>query len=223
LGSLGSGKARINHAGFREFFGYKVRIIAGKYRGQMLGAIPGLKTRPTADRVREAWASTVESILPGGFEGITVLDAFSGSGALGLEAISRGASAAVFCEVDTRVCNAIRQNTSIVDDTDCAISILTLDVFSPRSSRLISRLGPYQLIILDPPYTTSVLRVRKLLVELSQTASLASGALVTYEHEKRKGFAIDATILRDDGFLESFKVVSCKTYGMTQIDYLLYQ
>jgi len=200
-----------------------LRIIAGKYRGRMIQSVPGRKTRPTTDRVREAWASTVESLLPGGFEGITVLDAFAGSGALGLEAISRGASTAVFCEVDTRVSKVIRHNVSFVDDTDCAISILTLDVFSPHSSRLISRFGPYQLIILDPPYTASVLRVRKLLAELSKTSSLACGTLVTYEHEKQKGFGIDATFIKDDGFPESLKVVSCKTYGLTQIDYLLYQ
>ncbi|MEO6604102.1 MAG: RsmD family RNA methyltransferase, partial [Aeromicrobium sp.] len=75
------------------------RIIAGKYGGRQLQTPPGDGTRPTSDRVREAMFSSLQSEL-GGFDGVRVLDLFAGSGALGLEALSRGATAADFVESD---------------------------------------------------------------------------------------------------------------------------
>src|SRR5947208_1335701 len=86
-----------------------MRIIAGKWRGRILEAPPGMGTRPTADRVREALFSMLASRL-GSFEELRVADLFAGSGALGFEALSRGAAYATFVESDPKAAAAIRRN-----------------------------------------------------------------------------------------------------------------
>ncbi|MGL4541172.1 MAG: RsmD family RNA methyltransferase, partial [Polymorphobacter sp.] len=86
-----------------------MRIIAGKWRGRALASPPGEATRPTADRVREALFSMLTSRL-GSYEGLRVLDGFAGTGALGLEALSRGAAHATFVERDAAAVKALRGN-----------------------------------------------------------------------------------------------------------------
>src|SRR5438067_10641164 len=86
-----------------------MRIIAGKWRGRAIEAPPGLATRPTADRVRETLFSMLASRL-GSFDELRVADLFAGSGALGLEALSRGAASATFVESDPQAAAVIRQN-----------------------------------------------------------------------------------------------------------------
>jgi 16S rRNA (guanine966-N2)-methyltransferase len=86
-----------------------VRIIAGEWRGRRLQSPPGLDTRPTADRVRETLFSMLASRL-GSFEGLRVADLFAGSGALGFEALSRGAAFACFVENDSKAAAAIKRN-----------------------------------------------------------------------------------------------------------------
>ena len=88
-----------------------MRIIAGKWRGRPIDGPPGLATRPTADRVREALFSMLASRL-GTFEDLRVADLFAGSGALGLEALSRGASHATFVEKDSAAAAVIRRNAA---------------------------------------------------------------------------------------------------------------
>ena len=88
-----------------------MRVVAGLYRGRRLQAPPGRSTRPTSDRVREA----LFSILGPAVEGARVLDLFAGSGALGIEALSRGAAEAVFVESDPRAAAAIRGNLKTLD------------------------------------------------------------------------------------------------------------
>ena len=83
-----------------------MRIVAGEWRGRRIKAPPGDRVRPTADRVREAWMSIVQAQLPGA----RVLDLFAGSGALGLEALSRGASSAVFVEIAPQSLRALGDN-----------------------------------------------------------------------------------------------------------------
>src|SRR5215218_2705118 len=83
-----------------------MRIVAGEWGGRRIQAPPGRGTRPTTDRVREAWMSTVAPHLPGA----RVLDLFAGSGALGLEALSRGAASATFVEQDAKALASLRAN-----------------------------------------------------------------------------------------------------------------
>jgi 16S rRNA (guanine966-N2)-methyltransferase len=119
-----------------------MRIIAGKWRGRTLEAPPGRATRPTADRVRETLFSMLASRL-GGFEDLRVADLFAGSGALGLEALSRGAESATFVENDPAAAAVIRRNTEKLD--------LPVELLS-ASALALPRSEPFDLIFADPPY-----------------------------------------------------------------------
>jgi 16S rRNA (guanine966-N2)-methyltransferase len=120
-----------------------VRVVAGEWRGHRLSAPAGAATRPTADRVREA----LFSIL-GPLEGLSVLDLFAGSGALGLEAISRGAASAVFVERGAPALDLIRRNIEELDVGD-RTRIVRADAM-----RFALELGSgaYDIALADPPY-----------------------------------------------------------------------
>lgn len=124
-----------------------MRIIAGQWRGRKLLAPAGETTRPTADRTRETLFSMLVSRV-GAFEGLRVADLFAGSGALGLEALSRGAAHCMFVEQDPAAIRAIRSNIANFQAApQCdvrAASVLTLGVAKE----------PLDLILLDPPYQT---------------------------------------------------------------------
>ena len=119
-----------------------MRIVAGKWRGRPLEAPAGLATRPTADRVRETLFSMLTSRL-GSFEDLRVADLFAGSGALGLEALSRGAASATFVDNNARAAAAIRANAAR----------LGADVQLLQGSALsLPRSAPFDLLFADPPY-----------------------------------------------------------------------
>lgn len=124
-----------------------MRIISGDWRGRKLIAPKGEITRPTADRTRETLFSMLVSRL-GSFEGLSVLDLFAGSGALGLEALSRGAASCHFVEQDSAALKALRTNVEALAGRGAA----TVQAGS------VMALGParstFDLILLDPPYRT---------------------------------------------------------------------
>jgi 16S rRNA (guanine966-N2)-methyltransferase len=126
-----------------------MRLVAGTARGRRLVVPPGDAVRPTADRVREALFASLMPLLPAA----SVLDAFAGSGALGLEARSRGAARVTFIERERRAVDALRRNIATVglDGT----TVLPADAV--RTLRDAARVGalagsPYDLVLLDPPY-----------------------------------------------------------------------
>jgi 16S rRNA (guanine966-N2)-methyltransferase len=119
-----------------------VRIIAGAWRGRPIEAPPGQGTRPTADRVRETLFSMLASRL-GSFEGLRVADLFAGSGALGLEALSRGAAHATFVENDPAAAAIIRRNAGKLG---AEVQVLAGSAFALPGS------DPFDLIFADPPY-----------------------------------------------------------------------
>jgi 16S rRNA (guanine966-N2)-methyltransferase len=121
-----------------------VRIVAGSRKGHRIEAPKGVVTRPTGDRVREA----VFSII-GPIEGARVLDLFAGSGALGLEALSRGASACVFVERDRQAARVIRENLEKLRLTGAVVVERTV-VAALREER--DRGRRYDLVLADPPY-----------------------------------------------------------------------
>jgi 16S rRNA (guanine966-N2)-methyltransferase len=121
-----------------------VRIIAGEWRGRVLKAPPGDATRPTADRVRETLFSMLVSRI-GSFEGLRVADLFAGSGALGLEALSRGAAHATFVEQDSAALAALRANCDHLTAADQVRFIAGSAVRLPKAE-------PFDLIFADPPY-----------------------------------------------------------------------
>ena len=122
-----------------------MRIIAGQWRGRQLQAPPGVSTRPTADRVRETLFSMLASRL-GSFDGLRVADLFAGSGALGLEALSRGAAFACFVEDDGKAAATIRANAA-------ELGALAHVQILGGSALALPRSEPFDLIFADPPYT----------------------------------------------------------------------
>ncbi len=120
-----------------------MRIIAGRWKGHGLKALRGRSVRPTTDRVREAWMSA----LGGDVTGASVLDLFAGSGALGLEALSRGADRVVFVERSRGALRVLRANIERLHAGDQA-RVVTEDVF-----RFLRRVDePYDIALADPPY-----------------------------------------------------------------------
>jgi 16S rRNA (guanine966-N2)-methyltransferase len=129
-----------------------MRIISGQYRSRIIEAPPGLNTRPTSGRVREALFSHLQAaILDDGFDGLRVLDLFAGSGALGIEALSRGASHVTFVDADPIAARTVRKNLE-------ALRCQAADVLEARVPGALARLGqpaPYDLIFVDPPYAAT--------------------------------------------------------------------
>lgn len=119
-----------------------MRIIAGKWRGRTIDAPPGQGTRPTADRVRETLFSMLTSRL-GSFEDLRVADLFAGSGALGLEALSRGAASVTFVENDSAAAATIRRN---------AVRLGTTAQVLGGSALSLPRADAFDLVFADPPY-----------------------------------------------------------------------
>jgi 16S rRNA (guanine966-N2)-methyltransferase len=124
-----------------------MRIIAGEWRGRRLAAPAGDATRPTGDRTRETLFNMLASRV-GSFEGLSVADLFAGSGALGLEALSRGAASCLFVEQDPAAVKAIRANIDTLGARARA------DVRAGSVMSLGPAKQPHDLILLDPPYGT---------------------------------------------------------------------
>ncbi len=124
-----------------------MRVIAGEFRGRKLAAPQGEATRPTADRTRETLFNMLTSRL-GSFEGLGVADLFAGSGALGIEALSRGAASCLFVEQDDNAAEAIKRNVASFDLRGRA-TVQKGSVMSLGPARKV-----YDLLLLDPPYGT---------------------------------------------------------------------
>ena len=118
-----------------------MRIIAGTHRGARIAAPKGIATRPTGDRVREAAFNLI-----GPVDGAAVLDLFAGSGALGLEALSRGAASVTFVESDKAACRTISENLEKLNLTGARVTCGDAVWVVRQESR------PYDLILVDPPY-----------------------------------------------------------------------
>ncbi|MEO6628064.1 MAG: 16S rRNA (guanine(966)-N(2))-methyltransferase RsmD [Aquihabitans sp.] len=120
-------------------------MVAGSARGRRLDAPPGDATRPTSDRVRQAIFNALHSL--GALDGARVIDAFAGSGALGIEAMSRGAAQVTFAEPDPTARSVVVANLATTGLADRAV------VLSGDGQRAIAGDGPWDLILLDPPYS----------------------------------------------------------------------
>lgn len=122
-----------------------MRIIAGEWRRRLLQAPPGDATRPTSDRTRETLFAMLTSRL-GDFDGLRVVDLFAGSGALGLEALSRGAASCLFAEHEAAAIRALRTNiANLRAQQACDVRAVSVLSLGPAAE-------PYDLILLDPPY-----------------------------------------------------------------------
>lgn len=170
-----------------------MRIIAGEWRGRRLVAPEGDATRPTAGRTRETLFSMLVSRL-GSFEDLKVADLFAGSGALGLEALSRGAAQCLFVDQDQAAIKAIRSNIANLGAQDRS------DVRACSALALGTAKEPLDLLLLDPPYDTGAGAVA--IDKLSRQGWIGDGTWISLETARResvciKGFEVEAT--RDVG------------------------
>ncbi len=163
-----------------------VRVIAGTLGGRRLKAPPGRGTRPTADRVREALFSML-----GGLDGERVLDLFAGSGALGIEALSRGAGSALFVERDRRAAGVLEENLRELG--------LGSEVAAVRRGEALAALralaaggAQYDLVLIDPPYAEASDLGPKLAALLGPV--LAPGARVVSESDRRAALQLGLPI-----------------------------
>lgn len=174
------------------------RIIGGTAKGRLLRTPPGDRTRPTTDRVREALFSILVSQF-GSLQGLTVLDLYAGSGALGLEALSRGAGQAIAVEADRRAAQIIRANAHDLG--------LPLQVHHTRVERFLGQqgeAGDVDIVIADPPYDADNDSVTQVLGQL--LGWLSPQALVVVERSARSARLVIPTGLDEVGE---------RTYGET--------
>ncbi|GAB2931273.1 16S rRNA (guanine(966)-N(2))-methyltransferase RsmD [Streptomyces mayteni] len=158
------------------------RVIAGTAGGRRLAVPPGGGTRPTSDRAREGLFSTW-SALWGPLDGARVLDLYGGSGAVGLEALSRGAAHALLVEQDARAARTIRENIR-------ALGLPGAEQRTARAEQLAATPAPgpgYDLAFLDPPYAVHDDDLREILLTLAANGWLAAEAVVTVERSTRGG------------------------------------
>lgn len=168
------------------------RIVAGAARGRRLAVPPGDRTRPTSDRAREGLFSTVEAVL-GPLHGTRVLDLYAGSGAVGLEARSRGAAHVLLVEDDRVAVRTLRANVA-------ALGLSDVQVAAQPVARVlgVAPADPYALVFLDPPYALPDADVRTVLTTLLRQGWLEPGALVVVERATRGGpFAWPEGLLAD--------------------------
>ncbi len=157
------------------------RVIAGSAGGRRLAVPPGTGTRPTSDRMREGLFSTWESLH--GIGGSRVLDLYAGSGAVGLEALSRGADHALLVEPDAKAAKAIRDNIR-------TLGLPGAEFRAGRAEQIAAAVAagdPYDLVFLDPPYAVGHDDLREILLTLRSQGWLTGDALVTVERSTRSG------------------------------------
>jgi 16S rRNA (guanine966-N2)-methyltransferase len=158
------------------------RVIAGEAGGRRLAVPDGRDTRPTSDRAREGLFATITSIA-GPLDGARVLDLYAGSGAVGLEALSRGAGHVLLVEQGARAVRVIKENIE-------AIGLPGAVLVADRVERALAR-GPdgdrYDIVFADPPYALADAAVERVLSLLAEGGWLAPGALVIVERATRSG------------------------------------
>ncbi len=180
------------------------RIIGGTAGGRRLQTSRGSTTRPTSDRVREALFSTIESWC-GSLSGLRFLDLYAGSGAVGLEAWSRGAGVVTLVESDRRAATLIRTNARAVGYRAAEVLGTSVAATLRRPPR-----APYDVVFLDPPYPLSVEEVDEALSELDGQGWLVPGALVVVERSART---------TAPSFPDGFTDVRERRYGETTLWY----
>jgi len=190
-----------------------LRIIAGKHRRRRLTAPQGQRIRPTLERVREAAFNVLAHGVPDGLgaaglplpEGTRVLDVFAGSGAMGFEALSRGAAFVTFLDVDARALALLRENAAALGETAC-VAILRSDATKP--ARVRDAVG---VAFLDPPYGMGL--GAPALIALRDAGWFLEGAIVLIEMAAKEAFAPPP----------GFQLFDERRYGTTRLVFLRYE
>ena len=183
----------------------KLKVIGGRLKGKPLASLKGRAVRPTAGRVREA----IFNILASRVDNAVTLDLFAGTGALGIEALSRGAARAVFVDYDQAALAVIKQNIVSCDLESAAIT-LRHDV--TRSLSGLNGLNlTFDLVFMDPPYNQQ--RIRPALTTLTQSGQLNAGSLVVMEHSSGELFDDESGV---------FNLSDRRKYGRAIVSFLEY-
>ena len=183
-----------------------LRIIAGELRGRRLATVPGLKTRPTADRTRES----IFNILGPTLDGVHVLDVYAGTGAFGIEALSRGAATAWFIDIGRDALKVLAANVGTLGLADRA-TVMRWDA-ARNLNCLRSHEPKFGLVFMDPPYHLGL--VTPALAHLRAAVCLAAGCRLVVEHA-----AEDALPELDP---LGCRLTDQRRYGKTLVSFLAY-
>ncbi len=181
------------------------RIIGGSARGRQLRTPSGLATRPTADRVREALFSSLDAQL-GPLTSLRFLDVYAGSGAVGLEARSRGANAVTLIESDRRTAELIRRNASVLD-------LDAVKVIAAKAERVAAEApaeDAFDVAFFDPPYTMPAVMLREVVGSMVRSCWFSDSTLLVVERSRRD---------RDWAWPPDVDDVQSKRYGETVLWY----
>jgi 16S rRNA (guanine966-N2)-methyltransferase len=182
-----------------------VRIIGGKFKGRKLRSVRGTLARPTSDRTREA----IFNIVAFQLQDVRVLDLFAGTGALGIEALSRGAQSAVFIDISKASLSILRENLAGLS-VEGITRVIRWDL-AANLDCLISKPRAFDLIFMDPPYNKNL--IMPALGHLHTSQTLDSDALVIVEHSRREPVEPDPL---------PFDIVDHRHYGKTLVSFLKY-
>lgn len=179
-----------------------MRIIAGQYRGKILVSPDSNKVRPTTDRARESIFNILNSKLEYNFSEYSLLDVCSGTGAFGLEALSRGVNEICLIDIDTQY---ILKNIALFPKDSNKIKVIRQD-----ATNLSTALRKYDLVFIDAPYKQGL--SEKILINLDSKNWLASGALCMVELEKHEELS----------FPDSFELIDERIYAISKVVFLKY-
>ena len=182
-----------------------IRIIGGELKGRKLATVRGLKTRPTTDRVRES----IFNILGNRIRGARVLDLYAGTGAMGIEALSRGAESVLFADDHKGALAALEKNINTCSLQDRS-STIKWNVFN-NLNILRSHSPAFNLVFLDPPYDQHM--IQPTLSNLVTSQCLESGSRLVVEHAQREPIPEK---------LPEFKISDQRRYGKTLVSFLIY-
>ncbi len=181
----------------------ELRIIGGQFKGRKLRSVRGTRTRPTSERIREA----IFNILAFQVRGATVLDLFAGTGAFGVEALSRGAQTAVFIDISSQSISILRENLSAIAP-ESPTRIIRWDL--TRNLNCLNSIPlAFDLVFMDPPYRKNL--IAPTLSHLHASQSLANKACIIVEHSHLEPVHPDRL---------PFEIVDQRKYGKTLVSFL---
>lgn len=183
-----------------------MRVVAGEYGGRRLKAVPGMKTRPTTDKVKEAMFNIIGPYLDGG----QVLDLFAGSGGLSIEAVSRGAEHATLVDRQYQAIKTIHENLSVTKEED-KFTVLKGDAYKILG-KLAKQGQSFDYVFLDPPYKKQ--QILELMDQLKQLGLLNNASLIICETDQVADLPEE---------LADFELIKKADYGITELTFYRYK
>lgn len=183
-----------------------MRVVAGEYGGRRLKAVPGMKTRPTTDKVKEAMFNIIGPYLEGG----QVLDLFAGSGGLSIEAVSRGADHATLVDRQYQAIKTIHENLSVTKE-EGKFTVLKGDAYK-MLNKLAKQEQGFDYVFLDPPYKKQ--QILELMEQLKKLGLLNTDALIICETDQVADLPEE---------LADFELIKKADYGITELTFYRYK